>query len=377
MRIVYLSSSIIPSRTANSIHVMKMSRSFAKLGHEVFLIAPDVQKGIEEGVDDVYQFYGVERTFQLFKVPMPNLKGRAYFYGLFSAIKAKLLKADLVYCRNLTAAYFASFFCKNVVFESHAPVIDSGTRYEKQFLRLISKKSFKKLVVITNALKEYYEQRYPLLVGKIHVAPDGADEFPDNVEPANLGAGENSGRLQVGYVGHLYAGKGMEVVSQLAANCPWADFHVVGGLEEDIAYWKQECTNSINITFYGFVDHSKVPSYLKAFDVVLLPNQKKVSAYGGGGDIAQWTSPLKLFEYMSAGKAIIASNLPVLAEVLDDGVNAFLCEHDDIQQWCDALVLFKDTNTREQIAQSAYDKFVSRYSWDHRAKVISDGNLIL
>ena len=41
MRIVYISNSTIPSKAANSVHVMKMCQAFADNGHEVVLLAPD------------------------------------------------------------------------------------------------------------------------------------------------------------------------------------------------------------------------------------------------------------------------------------------------------------------------------------------------
>jgi UDP:flavonoid glycosyltransferase YjiC (YdhE family) len=63
MKIVYISNSIIPSRTANSIHVMKMCQAFADNGHEVVLLAPDRYKEYENGVNDVYEYYGVRESF--------------------------------------------------------------------------------------------------------------------------------------------------------------------------------------------------------------------------------------------------------------------------------------------------------------------------
>mgnify|MGYP001195289087 FL=1 len=48
MKILYISNSIIPSRTANSIHVMKMCQAFADNGHEVILLAPDKKKKYEK-----------------------------------------------------------------------------------------------------------------------------------------------------------------------------------------------------------------------------------------------------------------------------------------------------------------------------------------
>ena len=60
MKIIYIAKSIIPSRTANSIHVMKMCQAFSDNGHEVVLLAPDMKSEYEKNVNDIYKFYGVK-----------------------------------------------------------------------------------------------------------------------------------------------------------------------------------------------------------------------------------------------------------------------------------------------------------------------------
>lgn len=77
MKIVYISNSIIPSRTANSIHVMKMCQAFADNGHEVVLLAPDVKEQYEKSVTDVYEYYGVRKNFIIEKVKTINVKGKS------------------------------------------------------------------------------------------------------------------------------------------------------------------------------------------------------------------------------------------------------------------------------------------------------------
>ena len=64
MKILYISKSIIPSRAANSIHVMKMCQAFADNGHDVILLAPDIKNKFETGVQDLYDYYGVKKKFQ-------------------------------------------------------------------------------------------------------------------------------------------------------------------------------------------------------------------------------------------------------------------------------------------------------------------------
>mgnify|MGYP000209036823 FL=1 len=82
MRILYISKSIIPSRAANSIHVMKMCQAFSDNGHEVVLLAPDQKNQYEKAVDDIYDYYGVKKNFVIKKLWHPNLKIGAFLYIL-------------------------------------------------------------------------------------------------------------------------------------------------------------------------------------------------------------------------------------------------------------------------------------------------------
>ena len=74
--------------------------------------------------------------------------------------------------------------------------------------------------------------------------------------------------MMVGYIGHLYPGRGMEILGDFARRCDWADFHVVGGWPEDVALWKDRLKDEPNIVFHGHVAPSEVPRYLRAMDVL-------------------------------------------------------------------------------------------------------------
>ena len=82
MKILYISKSSIPSRTANSIHVMKMCQAFADNGHEVVLLAPDIKNRVEKGVQDLHNYYGVKKNFKIKKLWHPDLKWGAILYLL-------------------------------------------------------------------------------------------------------------------------------------------------------------------------------------------------------------------------------------------------------------------------------------------------------
>lgn len=371
MKIVYLSSSVLPSRAANSVHVMKMCNALAANGHAVTLIAQSDDRSTGQDAVDQYKPYGVEQTFDIRRLTIPRviaIKGMAY--GSLAARVARSLKPDLVLCRHKLGCFAAVSLGLPSCLELHAP-FGGGTLNRIAVTRLLASQKLRRVVTITHALQNHLEQSFPLIRGKSVVLPDGADPI-DEVQPIVLsGAGQ---RLQVGYTGHLYAGKGMEIIDALARRCDWADFHVVGGAEHDRMTWHARCADVPNVTFHGHVPHNEISRYLRAFDVAVLPNQATVATNLGVGDIGQWTSPLKLFEYMASGKAIIASDLPVLQEILVDQSNALLAEPQEIDRWEQALVRLRDEpRLRNRLGETAREEFLQKYTWRQRAKRAVEG----
>ena len=367
MKILYISNSIIPSRSANSIHVMKMCQAFADNGHELILLAPDKKKRYEKKVDNLYEHYGVKENFIIKKLWCPNIKGGAFLYTLgifFYLIVNK--KFNLVYGRFIYGCYVASLLKNEVIYESHAPIYEETNYGLKFFRQLIKSKYFKKLVVISQALKDIYLENGFLNSEKIQVAHDGADEVLDFDSTIDLLGGVNS--FKVGYVGHLYKGKGIEIIAAIADKVKDdVEFHVIGGNEKDINIWKNNIVNK-NVFFYGYVPHKKVGNYINALDICLLPNQKVVFGYGTKGtgmNLSKFTSPLKVFEYMSHKKPIIASDLPVLKEVLNEK-NSIIVKCDNITEWINAIEKLKSSTSREKIAKQALSDF-NNYTWKNRA----------
>ena len=370
MKILYISNSIIPSRTANSIHVMKMCQAFADNGHEVTLVAPDNKKHYEKKVDDIFNFYGVRKNFEIKKLFISQIKG-SFFYTIsifFFLIFNR--KFDIVYGRFLHGCYLASIFKNFVVFEAHAPMFEEKLFSRRIFYKLIQSRYFKKLVVISESLKKMYLEQGNLNNDLIKVVHDGADEVKNFNKKADLLGDKKS--LKVGYVGHLYVGKGLEVIDSIAEKVSSdIEFHIIGGTEKDIKIWREKI-KSKNVYFYGYVAHEKVSNYLNALDVCLLPNQKVVlahgSAAGSGINISGYTSPLKLFEYMSHKKAIISSNLSVLREVLNEK-NSILVDYNNFDEWIKSINNLKNLSSREIIANQALSDFYA-YTWKNRAKNI-------
>ena len=102
-----------------------------------------------------------------------------------------------------------------------------------------------------------------------------------------------------------------------------------------------------------------------------MPYAKRI-AVSSGGDTAAFASPMKAFEYMAAGRAILASDLPVLGEVLTPH-NAVLLPPEDVDAWEAALRAIRsdDARRRELAARARQD--AGAYDWKRRAEKAIDG----
>lgn len=366
MTLFYIANGAYPSRSANSIHVMKMCQALNK-EVDVTLIYPSQGKGQA----DLFDFYSIANPFNAVALPLLSwLKGRSYVYEFLAVLYVLFKRGDTVFTRRIWVSFFCVLFGIKVILESHAPYEKTVER--TAFRWLSRRKKLVLFVVITEALKTHFIEALPSIQAKIYVSPDAADVLPENVPVKRFNRKDFSSH--VGYVGHLYSGKGMELIKAVAELDESICYHIVGGLEEDVKRWKASCGKLHNIVFYGFVQQAKISSYLQSFDVLLLPLQPKVYAFGStengsSSDIGKWTSPLKAFEYMSAGKPIIASKLPVLKEVFTDGVNCFLCGYDEPQAWLEAIKMIEeDASKAYSLAVEAKRIFLEKYTWDIRAK---------
>ena len=368
MKILYISKSFIPSRMANSIHVMKMCQAFSDNGHDVVLIAPHLKNQYENDVDDIYEYYGVRKNFKIKKLWHPNLKCGAFLYTIAIFFYLLLSKRfDLIYGRFLHGCFVATLLKNKVIFESHEAIFEKKNHRLKVFKKLIKYKNFKKLIVISQVLKNMYLENGYLNDSKIQVAHDGADQV-ENFESRIRLLGLNDD-LKVGYVGHLYKGRGIETIIECAKKINDMSFHIVGGLKEDIEYWENylKNLNLNNVYFYGFVPPKETIRYRNSFDIVLAPYEKKVSIEGFG-DSSKFMSPIKIFEYMSHKKPIIASDLPVIREILNEK-NSILVKPDDIELWINSIEKLKNLQNREVIANQALSDFYN-YTWKNRAQLV-------
>lgn len=361
MRIHYASHALVPSREANSLQVMKMCAAWARAGHEVTLAC---RRGNEAG--DAHAFYGLAPDFRLCVTSGGDVRflGRCLYAWRAAALASG--PAELVFGRDyhtLALVALRGLGRAPIALEVHQPPTSALER--RLMARLLAAPRLALLVSISAALADEYRALFPELRAPILVAPDGADP-PAPLPPATRAGGP----IRLGYVGSLYPGKGLELVERLAVRLPEADFHVLGGTSADLASWRARLVRA-NVHFHGHVPHAEAQERMRTFDLLLAPYRPAVLIGGGGADVGRWMSPLKIFEYMASGRPMVASDLPVLREVLEDGVNARLVPPDDVEAWARAIEeLVRAPGVARGLAERARDDLARRFSWDVRAQRI-------
>jgi len=369
MKIAYISAAVIPSWTANSVQVMKVCQALIQNGEEVTLYIPGKKSADWEALAT---HYGVSRQFPIQWVRfIPAFKKIDF---VISALRyARKQPADLVYTRLLWAAVLALNWGFPVILELHdRPIGRMGARLLKQFVR---GRGTKLLVIITQSLQQILELEYAIEVKpeELVIAPDGVDleRYREQLSPRQarqkLGLAEG---FTAAYSGGFYEGRGLETLVELAHSFPEVNFLWVGGRADMVARWKARINEEklTNILLTGFVDNQKLPLYQMAAEILLMPYGKTIAG-SSGGNIADVSSPMKMFEYMASGRVILTSDLPVLREVLNENNAAFYksSELRDLKKKFADLI--NDGTIRNKLASQALND-VRAYSWQERMKKI-------
>lgn len=364
MKISYITDTVLLTRAANAIQSIRMCEALSALGHTVTLYCGRGKKYLSP--DELVSFYGIDNDFVVKFIYLPPRRFKSGKFAMKLVKKIKRNEVDLIITRHLYSAFVFTLRGDKVIYEVHkSPAIDGKvSRYI--FKRLIRLKKFKKVVAISQSLKEDLIHNFQLKEDQIIVAHDSAKAGPAIATTTVI---HNSNEVNIGYLGSNFVGKGIKTTVALASRCPTIRFHIIGSSLDEVR--KQiEFPVPVNIVFHGFINPAETINHLSKMDILIAPFERKVLDISGR-EITKWMSPLKIFEYMAAKKPIIASNLEVIREVLKDGENALMCEPENIQQWVDTLQkLAQNNQLKEQLANNAYQSFLSHHTWERRAQRI-------
>lgn len=372
MRIGVISTSKIPSTTANSIQVMKVCQAYRQLGHDVFLIIPGKKK---KKWDDLTEIYGLSKSFDISYLPSLMLF-RRYDFSILAGFMILSKKIDLVHTWMPQTALISGLLKKPYLIELHE--MPTGRIGPWLFKKILFSKHKKRFLPITSVLKNMFQKEfnYKFDQNEVRIAPDGVDlesyqDLPQSTQlKKDLGIQDTFTAV---YTGHLYAGRGMDLLVELARRLPEFQFLWVGGRDEEVNHWKHflKEKNFKNITLTGFVKNVKIPHYQSIADVLLMPYENQISG-SSGGNTADYCSPMKMFEYMATGKPIITSDLPVFHEVLNNE-NAIFCDYHDAEQWITAIKRIQESPDHSKKLGDRAKIDVKKYTWIERTKNSLDG----
>ncbi len=398
MNIALIAPTEIPALRANTIQVMKMAQAFCDQGHQVYVITPQSRgqskqfpSDLNRSWDNLADHYGLRRQFPIVWLDA-NPRWRRYDFSLKAIHYAQKQNCGAVYTRLPQVAALASQKGLKTVYEIHDfPQGKMGPFLLRLFLR---GRGAQRLVVITRVLASDLGQSFDIPHFKkfVLIAPDGVDleryqNLPEPEEarqlllanppsslPQQLSFPVNfKSQFTLGYTGHLYPGRGLQLLIELATHFTEINFLIIGGEPEDVIHFQRiaQTRNLKNLLITGFIPNAELPRFQAACDGLLMPYQAEVSA-SSGGNIARYLSPMKLFEYMASQRAILSSDLPVLQEILHPK-NAILLPPNDIQAWIKAITTIKDDpELSNRLAKQARQD-VSQYTWQARASQIMEG----
>ncbi|MEZ5628488.1 MAG: glycosyltransferase family 4 protein, partial [Rhodocyclaceae bacterium] len=259
------------------------------------------------------------------------------------------------------------------LFETHQ--LETGFR--KRMQRAIMRSARVTTVVISQRLREALEEHHGCPPRRVRVLHDAAPSGMVRVPPAERAdalfrlfpaLGISPGPV-CGYFGHLYPGRGIEIIIEMARKAPEMGFLVVGGNPDDIERVRGLCADLGNVYIAGHVPHQVARAAMSACDILLMPYQKQVSIGVAGHDTARWMSPMKMFEYMGAGVPIISSRLPVLEEVLRPDTNCLMVPPDQADAWLVAMQrLIRDPQLADAIGVRAHQDYLDAHTWSARAR---------
>jgi len=339
-----------------SIHVRSLVRALAELGHDVLVI------GTKVGSPDAFE---AATGATVVRAPLAGWnealgrgitaanrwlgrgpgRGRDVVQGLhnteFSRVveeSAARLQPSFVYERyslwGAAGERLARKWSIPLVLEVNAPLTDEEQRYREglafpSLARWAERRIWRRadlLVAVSQALQRHVE-RAGVAPGKVRLLPNAVDSRlfqAGDSEPVALRSRLRlDGRFVVGFTGSFKVWHGVDILleafGRLHGEDGSAHLLLVGdgpmreGLERDTRRLGLEGA----VTLAGAVPHEEVPRYLAAMDVAVAP-------YPALGDF--YYSPLKLYEYMAAGRPVVASRIGQVADVVRDGVTGLLYE---------------------------------------------------
>lgn len=377
---LYLANVRMPTEKAHGYQIVQMCEAFALADEEVQLVIPRrLNTQAMKRIQNSYQYYGVRENFKIVALPCLDLiaffpdskmaffvQTLTFLFALFCWLPFQ--KFSLIFSRDMMLIAPLALFLphQKLIYEVHTKARSNRARHVQEWIM----RHVGLVVSLTDTMAEQLKKRG---ISNILVAHDGVrlENFP---QVASLKIRQELGIPEQAFVA-CYAGrlhtmgmsKGLDVFIEAAAQVQNIIFLLVGGPDEHVEelrqHWQSLGLPANDFHAVGTVPPTDVPKYLAASDVCLITSPHNEF-------FSNETSPMKLFEYMMAGKAILASDLPSTREVVQHGESAYLVPPSDTKALAKGLKTLRDNPLLRQNLGAQAAQEVLNYTWVARAQSI-------
>jgi glycosyltransferase involved in cell wall biosynthesis len=395
LRIGYIwqyESTSLPPVSATALHIKSIIESFERKGHKVRLLSirnsrPSYSDDRESWIpleNDSKHLFGfriIEKTLRglqrRLNLPYLNLFDS---YRFAHACLTALQECDIFYERFWLLASGGAIASRwmgvPIIYEINGDIVEEYSQLGIQLptshwaaIHMITRQMFKqsaRLITVSDRLRENTIERWRTDPSKVTTILNGANlDLISNSDKSNKPKyGLKNDTMVVIFVSSFKPWHGLDLLVEA--------FHHVSSLIDNVKLLlvgdgpvRHEIENLVErlnlsemVIFTGGIDQKDVASLLSIADVAII-NPRLSPAF-----LAQ--CPLKLFEYMAAGKPIVAPSTPTINQVLAHRENALLVLPDSCEDLSNAIFeLLQDKQLRLKLGRAARKQAFQRHSWDH------------
>jgi glycosyltransferase involved in cell wall biosynthesis len=361
VRILY--SHRVHSRDGQSVHIEELVAAFRKAGHEIVVVGPALYHNASFGGESA--LVGLLRRI----MPRPLVELAELFHNVPAFLKLRRayrdLRPDFVYERynlyHFAGLWLKSWYRAPFYLEINSPLAEERARFGGLGLPRLARwleraiwRSADRVFVVSAVLGDIVAAA-GVARERIVVMPNGVDRDAFPLQPYEA---RPDAAVTIGFVGFVRDWHGVDaVIAGLAANRsdPPARLIVAGDGPARPALERQAEALGIGdcVQFAGLTEREAIPQLLRIFDIAVQPQS------------VCYASPLKLFEYLACGRAIVAPDQPNIREILTDGETALLFDPDDpAAMWRAMRRLLADPALRERLGRAARTALDTRdYTW--------------
>ncbi len=356
------------------VHIQELVAALKRRGHAVCVVGPSRNRAASFGSDGGWINRLRQHLPRIVSELLEVAHNLAFYVRLRRAFTA--FRPDILYERYnlylLAGAWLARRRGLPYLLEVNAPLFHERSNHGGLALKSVARRAERaawrgadRVLPVSGPLADHIREA-GVADGRISVIPNGVDRerFPA-VSAAAKQPQTSAQPITLGFVGFIRPWHGLEQVIELMARL--ADTYPLrlcvigdGPAQPHIEALAQRLGVSDRVEIQGVVDRDCITAHIARFDIALQPS------------VVPYASPLKLFEYMALGRAMVAPNTANIREILADGRTALLFEPGNFEQLRQCVErLCQDAALRRRLGAAASKAIEANgFLWDRNAERI-------